>query len=140
MIAVSIYYYLIKYRAKQKHYHYHFRTQKYINLHQWYKSKISTKVKDIVLENRTYYVFNDIINIKKFDSNNINWNAKSYNIILIYYIGYVTIKDSKYVTIYRVIPLHLTFRNINGYFEEINEYEYLTLVSTNESKEIINKY
>ena len=29
---------------------------------------------------------------------------------------------------------------INGYFEEINENKYLTLVSTNESKENIKKY
>ena len=28
----------------------------------------------------------------------------------------------------------------NGYFKEINKNNYLTLVSTNESKEIIKKY
>ena len=31
------------------------------------------------------------------------------------------------------------FNKINGYFEEINENKYLTLVSTNESKENIKK-
>ena len=44
---------------------------------------------------------------------------------LIYYIGYVTIK--KYRKNYSVNPLHLIFRNVNGYFEEINENKYLTL-------------
>ena len=29
---------------------------------------------------------------------------------------------------------------MNGYFEEINKSKYLTLVSTNENKEIIKKY
>ena len=29
---------------------------------------------------------------------------------------------------------------MNGYFEEINGNKYLTLVSTNENKEIIKKY
>ena len=29
---------------------------------------------------------------------------------------------------------------MNGYFEEINKSEYLTVVPTNESKEKINKY
>ena len=29
---------------------------------------------------------------------------------------------------------------MNGYFEEINKNKYLTLVPTNESKEIIKKY
>ena len=49
-----------------------------------------------------------------------------------YYTGYVTIKE--YVKIYSVNPLCLIFRNVNGYFEEINKSKYLTLVATNESK------
>ena len=60
--------------------------------------------------------------------------------ILIYYIGYVIIKDSKYIKMNSVIPLYLIFSKMNGYFEEINKYKYLTLVPTNESKEIIKKY
>ena len=32
------------------------------------------------------------------------------------------------------------FNKINGYFEEINENKYLTLVPTNQSKENIKKY
>ena len=54
-----------------------------------------------------------------------------------YCIGYVTIKDSKYIKIYSVNPLYLIFRNINGYFVEINESKSLTLVPTNEGKEKI---
>ena len=46
-----------------------------------------------------YYFFNDIIDIKKFDPNNIKINEELYKNILIYYIEYVTIKDSKYVKI-----------------------------------------
>ena len=57
------------------------------------------KVKDIDIKNQTYYFFNDIINIKNFDPNNIKIDEKSYKDILIYYIGYVTIRDSKYVKI-----------------------------------------
>ena len=34
-----------------------------------------------------------------FDPNNIKIDKKSYKITLIYYIGYVMIKDSKYVKI-----------------------------------------
>ena len=54
---------------------------------------MSNKVKDKDIKNRTYYIFNDIINIKNFDSNNIKIDARSYKNIVIYYIGYVTIKD-----------------------------------------------
>ena len=43
------------------------------------------------------------------------------------------IKDSKYVKINGVNPLYLTFNEVNGYFEEINESKYLRLVPTNES-------
>ena len=47
----------------------------------------------------------------------------------------MTIKD--FTKIFNVNPLHLIFRNVNGYFEEINKNKYLTLVPTNESKEKI---
>ena len=93
---------------------------------------MSNKVKDININNRTYYFFNDIINIESFEPNNIKIDEKSYKNILIYYIGYVTIK--KYVKIYSVNPLYLVFRYVNGYFEEINGNKYLALVPTNESK------
>ena len=58
---------------------------------------MNNKVKEIDIKNQTYYFFDDTINIKNFDSNNIIIDEKSYKNILIYYIGYVTIKDSKYV-------------------------------------------
>ena len=77
---------------------------------------MSNKVKDISIINRIYYFFNDIVNIKSFDPNNVNICKKSYRNILIYYIGYVTIKDSKYVKIYSVNSLYLIFRKLSGYF------------------------
>ena len=52
------------------------------------------KIKDIDIKNRTYYLFDGIVNIKNFDLNNIKINEKSCKDILIYYIGYVIIKDS----------------------------------------------
>ena len=39
------------------------------------------------------FVFDDIINIKYFNPKNIKIEEKPYKDILIYYIGYVTIKD-----------------------------------------------
>ena len=99
---------------------------------------MSNKVKDINIKNRTYYFVNDIINIEYFNPNNIKIEKKSYKDILIYYIGYVTIKE--YVQIYSVNPLYLIFIYVNGYFEEINGNKYLTLVPTNECKAKIKKY
>ena len=96
---------------------------------------MSNEVKDIDIKNPTYYFFDDIINIKNFDFNNIKLDKRSYKNILIYYIGYVRIKDSKYVKFNSVNPLYLIFNKVNGYFEEINGNKYLTLVPTNENKE-----
>ena len=79
---------------------------------------MSNKVKDMNIKNRTYYFFNDIIAIEDFDSNNIKIDEKPYKNILIYYIGYATIKEC--VKIDSVNPLCITFRYVNRYFEEIN--------------------
>ena len=78
--------------------------------------------------------------MKNFDPNNIKIDEKSYKDILIYYIGYLTIKYLKYVKINSVNPLYLIFNKVNDYYEEINTSKYLALISTNESKEKIKKY
>ena len=52
-----------------------------------------------------------------------------------YYTGYVTFKDLEYVEINSVNALYLIFNKINGYFENINKNQYLTLVTNDESKE-----
>ena len=70
------------------------------------------KKKDIVIESHTYF-FNDIINVTYFDPNKIKIDEKSYKDILIYYIGYATIKDSKYMPINSLNPLHIIFYNVN---------------------------
>ena len=44
------------------------------------------RVKDINLKNHTYYFFDNIINIKDFDPNNIKTDEKSYKNILLNYI------------------------------------------------------
>ena len=96
---------------------------------------MSNIIKDTNIKNRTYYLFDDIINIEEIDPNNIKISEKSYKHIIIYYIEYVTIK--KDLKIYSVNPLYLIFNRVNRYFEETNGNKYLTLVPTNESKEKI---
>ena len=100
---------------------------------------MSNIFKDINIRNHRHYFFDDIINIKDFDPTNIKIDEKSCKNTDIYYIAYVTIKDSKYVKINSVNPLYLMFNKMNGYVEEINENKYLTLVPTNERKEKIKK-
>ena len=100
---------------------------------------MSNKVKEIDIKNLTHYFFDDILNIKNFDSNSTKIDEKSYKNILIDYIGYMTIKDLEYIKINSVNPLCHILNKVNGYFEEINGNKYLTLVPTNESKEKILK-
>ena len=100
---------------------------------------MSNKVKDIEIKNRTYYFFNVIINKENFDPNNIKIDEKPWKDILIYYAGYVTIKDWKYVKMNSENPVYLVFHKVNGYLEEINGNKYLMLLPTNASKEKIKK-
>ena len=60
------------------------------------------QVKEINIKNRTCCFFNDVINIKEFDSNLLKKDKKSYKDIDIYYIGYITIKKLVIMRIFRV--------------------------------------
>ena len=82
---------------------------------------MSNKFKAVDIKNRTYYFFHDMINIKNFDANDIKLDEKSNKNILIYYIRYVTIKNSKCVKINNINPLYLIFSKLNAYFREINK-------------------
>ena len=74
--------------------------------------------KEINIKNRTYYFFNDMINIKDFDPNLLKIDKKSYKNIDIYYIGYITMKDSDYVKINSVNPFYLIIDAIEGHVEK----------------------
>ena len=103
-------------------------------------------VKQIYITNRTYYFYNDMINIKKFDSDLLKIDKKSYKDIGIYNIEYLTVKKiDDYENIYSVNPLYLIIAHANGYIEEkgINKYlvfDSIELHSTDENKELLKKY
>ena len=97
-------------------------------------------IKEVNIKNRTYYFFDDMINIANFDPNILKIDKKSYKNIDIYYIGYITMKDSDYVNVKSVNPLYLIINQVDGHFEEKNGNKYLILDSTNKSKEVLKKY
>ena len=74
--------------------------------------------KKINIKNRTYYFFDDVINIEDFDPNLLKIDKKLYKNIDIYYIGYITMKDSDYVKINSVNPLYLIIDKVDGHFEK----------------------
>ena len=49
--------------------------------------------KQIKITNRTYYFYDDMVNIKDFDPNLLKLDKKSFKNIGVYYIGYITQKD-----------------------------------------------
>ena len=76
-------------------------------------------IKQVNIKNGTYYFFNDMINIKNFDSNLLKIDKKLYKNIDIYYFGYITIeKIDDYENIYSVNPLYLIVNTANGHIEE----------------------
>ena len=96
------------------------------------------KVKQIEIKNRTYYFYNDMINLKNFDSNLLKIDKKHYKGINIYYIGYITIKKiDDCENIQSVNPWYLIVNHASGYIEEKNGNKYLIFDdSINENKRL----
>ena len=94
-----------------------------------------------IIKNRTYYFYNDIIDLKSFDARLLKIDKKSYKSIGIYNIGYITIKKiDDCESIYSVNPLYLRVDHVNGYIEEKGVNKYLVFDSTDENKELLKKY
>ena len=99
------------------------------------------KVKQVNFKNRTYYFYNDMINIKNFEPSLLNIDKKSFKDVGIYNIGYITIKktdDCK--NIYSVNPLYLLIDHANGYIEKEYANKYLVFNSADEIKELLKKF
>ena len=99
------------------------------------------EVKQINIKNRTYCFYKDIIDLKNFDARLLKIEKKSFKGIGIYNIGYIIIKkidDCKNIN--SVNPLYLLFDHASEYIEEKNGDRYLMVDSTDENKEVIEKY
>ena len=104
------------------------------------------EVKELNIKNRTYYYFDDIIDIRKFESNLLKIGKKSHRDFDIYYIGYNTIIklsncncDCDYDNIHNVNPLHLIIHSATGYFEEKYDKKYLVIDLTEKYKEVLSE-
>ena len=75
--------------------------------------------KEINTKERIYYAYNDIIDLKTFDSNNLKVDKKTYKDLDIYNIGYVTIKKiGDCYDVNSVNPLYLHIDNASGYIKD----------------------
>ena len=85
--------------------------------------------KQINIKNRTYYFYNDIIHLEKFDAQLLKINKKSHKDIGIYNTGYVMKKKiNDCMNINSVNPLYLNSTHSNGYIEEKGVNKYLVLI------------
>ena len=97
-------------------------------------------IKKINIKNRTYYFFDDMTNNENFNPDLLKIDITLYKNIGIYYFGYITIKDSKYVNIHSVNPLYLIIGELDGSIEEKNGNTYFTFASTDKNKKVLEKY
>ena len=98
-------------------------------------------IEQINIKNRTYYFFNDVINIEDFDSSLLRIGKKSYKNICIYNIAYITIKkfdDSENVN--SVNPFYLIFGKADGYIDKNSGNKYLDFTSTDCNKKVLAKF
>ena len=92
--------------------------------------------KQLNLKNRTYYFYNDLVNIKNFDHNKLRLEKQFVFNNDVYSIGYIT-KNPEY-NINSVNPLYLMINKIKGQFEEVDGDKYLIIDS--ENGHIMQKY
>ena len=76
-------------------------------------------IKEINIENRTYYFFDDMTNIKDFHPSLLKIDKKSYKNIDLYYIGDITIKDSDHVKINSVNSLYIIINEVFLFLKKI---------------------
>ena len=96
------------------------------------------EVKQIKIKNRTYYFYNDMINLKNFKSNLLKIDKKLHKNISNYNIGYITVKKiDDYESIYSVNPLYLHVNHANVCIETKNGNKYLIFDSMDENKDLL---
>ena len=90
------------------------------------------KLKEIDIKNHTCYYLDDIIKTEDFDLDNILIDEKSYENILVHYILYKSLIDSK--------PLRITFNKIDGFIIRVYDgIKYLVLFGSEKYDFICNR-
>ena len=95
--------------------------------------KMATKQMNI--KNRTYYYYNDLINITNFEASNLKLDNKTSLGLHIYYIGYVDRKPEWNVN--SVNPLYLIINRIDVFAEDKSNSKYLNISDTGRNSEML---
>ena len=92
---------------------------------------------EVNIKNRTYYSFDDMIDIRNLHWKLLKIDKKPYEDVGIYYIGYITIKKfNDYKSIHSVNPLYLIIDSGTGHFKEKYGEKYLITDSTEKYEDV----
>ena len=94
--------------------------------------------KQLSIKNRTYYFYNDLINIINFEASNLKLDKKTSVGLDIYYISYVDKKPEWNFN--SVNPLYLMINRVDGFIEKKNGVKYLNISDTVKNSKILKKY
>ena len=99
------------------------------------------EVKEINIRNGSYYFYHDIIDLENFDARLLKTDKKiiQRHWYLLHWV-YQKEKIDECNNIHSVNPLYLRVDHASGYIEEKNGNKYLVFDSTDENKELIEKY
>ena len=78
--------------------------------------------------------------LKDFYASLLKIDKTSYKSIGIYYIGYITIKNSDHVKINSVNSLYTTINEVDGSIAEENRNKYLALASADKNKKVSERH
>ena len=80
--------------------------------------------KQLDIKNRSYYFYNDLINLSNFSTNNLKLDKKTWRDLDIYYIGYVDKNKPEDWCVNSVNPLYLMINSIFCFAGEENGVKY----------------
>ena len=78
------------------------------------------EIKQINIKNRTYYFYNDVINLDEFDESKIKVDRKNFNDIDICYLGYEYKKQTTECNVINSVnPIYLRITYMKGQFKKV---------------------
>ena len=93
-------------------------------------------IKQLNIKNRTYYFYNDLINLDGFDADLLKLDKKGDMNINVYYIGYVTKKPAYNIDSVLCFNIYIP----DGFIEEKDGSKYLNVALTDYNNNVLKKY
>ena len=97
------------------------------------------ETKQLNIKNQTYYFFDDVTDIRNFQSNSLKIDKKPYKEFNIDHIAYITNKifgDCEHI--HSVNPLYLLIHSATEYFKEKNGEKYLIISLTEKYEDVFS--